>query len=117
MAKSTVDQIEAEISRLTTMSARPTTLGNPPVNVLVGVPHEVFCLCEGDQFERWVKSKKMERNHGVMDRIILMKSIDESLEDGVEFSAHLQDGNETFIHSHKQDFVTSCIQGYYIHKI
>jgi hypothetical protein len=86
--------------------------------------HSLVCLMryaawkEAEDFEGWVKSKKMERNHGVLDRIILMKSIDDSAEDGVEFRVHIfRDGNETFIHSHKQDFVTSCIQGYYIHRI
>ena len=120
MAKSTVDQIEVEISRLADYISKTDDFGeSTTVNV-----HSLVCLMrysawkEGDQFERWVKSKKMERNHGVLDRIILMKSIDESLEDGIEFRVHIfRDGNETFIHSHKQDFVTSCIQGYYIHKI
>ena len=120
MSATVIEQIESEIGRLADY-VRATKIFDESTTVNV---HSLVCLMrysawkEPDAFEEWITSKKMERNPGVLDRIILMKSIDKSSEDGVEFRVHIfRDGNETFIHSHKQDFVTSCIQGYYIHRI
>ena len=120
MSGKVIEQIEAEIGRLADY-VRATKIFDESTTVNV---HSLVCLMrysawkEPEAFEEWIMSKKMELNPGVLDRIILMKSIDESSEDGVEFRVHIfRDGNETFIHSHKQDFVTSCIQGYYIHRI
>lgn len=120
MSATVIEQIESEIGRLAEY-IRATKIFDESTTVNV---HSLVCLMrysawkEPDAFKEWITSKKMERNPGVLDRIILMKSIDKSSEDGVEFRVHIfRDGNETFIHSHKQDFVTSCIQGYYIHRI
>jgi hypothetical protein len=118
MVNTIVDQIQLEISRLAD-SVRFSEVFDDSTTVNV---HALVCLMrygawkDSKVFENWIMSKPMERNPNVLDRIILMKDVDSN--DGVEFRVHIfRDGNETFIHSHKQDFVTSCIKGAYIHKI
>jgi len=119
MSPTVIEQIESEMKRLAD-NINTTDIFDESTTVNV---HSLVCLMrysawkEPDAFEKWIMEKSMECNKDVLDRIILMK-LKYKDDVGFEFRVHIfRDGNETFIHSHKQDFITSCIQGYYIHRI
>lgn len=84
--------------------------------------HALSCLMryaawhDLSEFESWLRSKKFTVNPGIIDRIELFSDISGEGEyrDGVEIRIHLlRNGNETFKHTHRQSFITKCLQGIY----
>jgi len=85
--------------------------------------HALSCLMryaawhDPAQFLEWLRSKRFTINPAIIDRIELytnLETLDSGERDGIELRIHIfRNSNETFKHSHKQDFITLCLQGEY----
>lgn len=85
--------------------------------------HELLCFIrlaiweDEEGFIDWLKKKTHEVNPNVLSRLIIHEADkDESMNkiDGVELRFHIfKDGNETFKHNHRQDFITIPLLGAY----
>lgn len=89
--------------------------------------HALSCLMryaachDPDEFLAWLQSKRFTVNPEIIDRVELFTDLDwvtptgkSATRDGVELRVHIfRNGNETFKHTHKQDFISVCLQGAY----
>ena len=82
-----------------------------------------YCAWHDPQsFQAWLLSKTWTVNPGIVERIELFSNIKglPNQKDGIEIRIHIfrlhetpYPKTETFKHTHKQDFITFCIQGKY----
>jgi hypothetical protein len=85
--------------------------------------HALLCMMriavweDRKQFEDWLATKTHEINGTILERIIILETEkDENEEnlDGVELRFHVfRESEATFIHNHRQDFITVALSGSY----
>lgn len=83
--------------------------------------HDLLCFMrlaiweDKDKFIAWLSEMEHEINPGILSRIVIeTKGSPKKKDDGVELRFHIfKDGSETFIHNHRQDFITIPLQGQY----
>jgi hypothetical protein len=84
--------------------------------------HALSCLlryaawAEPSLLKSWLLTKKFTINPMIVERVELFTDLEgEGVDqDGVELRIHIfRNSNETFKHSHKQSFITVCLQGEY----
>jgi hypothetical protein len=111
-----LDQLADEIRALDQFD-QSTTLNIHALSCLMR-----YAAChDPDDFLKWLQGKHFTVNPQIIDRIELFSDLESTTapdgsrhRDGVELRVHIfRNGNETFKHSHKQDFITVCFQGAY----
>ncbi|MBM4290903.1 MAG: hypothetical protein FJ138_05215 [Deltaproteobacteria bacterium] len=86
--------------------------------------HALSCLMryaawhDPGELRAWLQERAFTVNPGIIDRVELFTDLcpqgEEGARDGVELRVHIfRNGSETFKHSHKQDFISVCLQGSY----
>lgn len=83
--------------------------------------HDLLCFMrlaiweDKSKFIDWLSKMNHEINPGILSRIVIEPKPNRKKKlDGVELRFHIfKDGSETFIHNHRQDFITIPLQGQY----
>ena len=116
--------LDAVEEKIETLTKNVEALGDDGFNERTRLDvHDLLCTLrlaiweDEASFVDWLDGKTHEINPNILTRIILKggeKDAQGNSKDGVELRFHIfKDGNETFKHNHRQDFITIPLTGSY----